>query len=284
MLVKSTGFDGVELDRFRALQRTSFDILQSTARTLSSGDTEQSVARALVKKYRAAGAQSFFHLPVALFGERTALPGDWSLGHFFPRDRKLQPGDSVILDAAPIFDGFLVDTSYSFCFGEAPAHRDMMVFLSQFRESVPEAVNRGDTFKAISEAVLQTFQAAGYEPAHTKHPGAVLGHRAVKLPRLPFQRRNQGFDALSLGWFKFKDSLAATPFGRHSPLWNHRHTSDHAPHDGLWLVEPHAGRAAVGAKWEEILVIEGGRAHWLDDAPPHVRQWQNIHAGERYAP
>ena len=94
----------------------------------------------------------------------------------------------------------------------------------------------------------------------------------------------QGFDAVSLTWFKLKDGLATKGLGRRSPLWNTRAASDHTAHDGLWLVEPHAGSGAVGAKWEEILVVQDGHAQWLDSEPPHVRQWMNIAAGGEYSP
>lgn len=238
----------------------------------------------LVKRYRASGAGSFFHLPVVLFGERTALPGDWSLGKFFPRSRSLEPGDSVILDAAPLFDGYLVDTSYSFCFGDSAEHRRMMQHLALYRDSVPAAINSGATFKQVATEVLDTMTAAGYEPAHTKHPGEVLGHRAVKTPNFPFQLRLKGFDAVSLTWFKLKDGLATKRLGRRSPLWNTQEASNHTAHDGLWLVEPHAGGNGVGAKWEEILVIKESQASWLDDSPPHVRQWACIAAGNDYGP
>lgn len=242
------------------------------------------MGRELVRRYRAAGAGSFFHLPVVLFGARAALPGDWTVKHFFPRSRALQPGDSVILDAAPLFDGYLVDTSYSFCFGDRDEHRAMMTHLSQYRDYVPGAVNAGESFKSIAGKVQATMTASGYEPVHTKHPGEVLGHRAVKTPDLPFRLRLRGFDAVSLGWFRVKDGLAARGLGRRSPLWNTSNASDHPAHDGLWLVEPHAGRAGVGAKWEEILVIENRRARWLDECPPHVRQWAQIASGAAYTP
>jgi hypothetical protein len=284
MLVKTQGFSSSALAQFHKLQCQSFEILETVAATLVGGETEKEVARELVGRYRASGAGSFFHLPVVLFGERTALPGDWALGNFFPRTRALQSGDSVILDAAPLFDGFLVDTSYSFCFGESTIHREMMIHLSQYRDSVVDAVNRGDSFKTIAEDVSVTLKAAGYEPVHTKHPGEVLGHRAIKAPNLPFQLRMQGFDAISLSWFKLQDSLAMKGLGNKSPLWNTLRSSEHPPHDGLWLVEPHAGCGAVGAKWEEILVIEQGRARWLDDSPPHLKQWEQIAQGAAYAP
>ncbi len=178
----------------------------------------------------------------------------------------------------------MVDTSYSFCFGENAAHRQMMVSLASYRRSVLDAVNGGRRFAEIAGDVEASMRSAGYEPVHTKHPGAVLGHRALKTMPLPFTWRIKGFDGLSLGWFILKGWAAATGIGREDPTWNARKTSDHPPHDGLWLVEPHAGAGDVGAKWEEIMVIEDGHARWLDDEPPHVRQWRDIEAGRSYEP
>lgn len=272
------------LDEFKRYQQLSFQILESKAAELQAGQSEKEVARALVLEYRAAGVNSFFHLPVVLFGERTALPGDWQIGKFFPKAKTLEEGDSVILDASPIFDGHLVDTSYSFCFGENSVHREMMATLSRFRKDVCDAVNQGQKFKTIAEQVATAIRSAGYEPVHVKHPGEVLGHRAVKLAKIPFNWRIKGFDGLTLSWFLMKGELARRGLGRESPLWNEGSTSDHHPHDGLWLVEPHAGCGPVGAKWEEILVIEDGRARWLDDEPPHVRQWRQIQNDEGYRP
>lgn len=284
MLVKTKNFSDAMLRRFQDYQRLSFEILEETASNLTEGVTERQVARELVKRYREQGVESFFHLPVVLFGKRTALPGQWSIGKFFPRDNGLRRDDSVILDAAPLFQGYLVDTSYSFCFGSSAAHRSMMQHLSTYREHVCEAVNRGDSFRQIALDVNASLSRAGYEPVHGKHPGAVLGHRAVKTPRVPGAMRLQGFDAISLSWFRLTDGLASMRLANRSPLWNTSKSSDHKPHDGLWLVEPHAGAEEGGAKWEEILVIERGQARWLDDRPPHVRQWQQIKSRQAYRP
>jgi len=166
MLIKSHDFTAAALSHFRELQCTSFTILEETAASPAGGETKKEVTHALVKRYRVAGADSFFHLPVVLFS------------------------------------GYLVDTSYIFCFGD-----------------------------------------------NDEHPGEVLGHRAVKTPNLPFQLRLQGFDAVSLSWFRLKDRLATSGLGRQSPLWNSLKTSDHKAHDGLWLVEPHAGLSLVGADY-----------------------------------
>jgi hypothetical protein len=283
MFFKTRGFSDSELDRFRELQQLSFSILQDEARRLEPGMIEKDVAHRLVQAYRREGARSFFHLPVVLFGERTALPGDWPVGKFFPKKRAVAENESVIFDASPIFGDFLVDTSFSFCLGASDAHRAMMGRLAEFRASVPAAVNEGVTFAMIAEDVNARIAGFGYEPVHGKHPGAVLGHRAVRMPRLPFTWRAQGFDALSLTWFYGKEYLSRAHLAR-SPLWNTTRTSAHKPFDGLWLVEPHAGDGPTGAKWEEILIIEGGKARWLDDEPPHVKQWRLIERGEDYSP
>lgn len=282
-MFKTRNFSNNELARFRDLQRLSFSILTDEARGLEPGMTERDVAHRLVLAYRREGVKSFFHLPVVLFGERTALPGDWPVGKFFPKKRAAATEDAVIFDASPIFGEYLVDTSFSFCLGASDAHRKMMRNLAAFRESVPAAVNERETFASIADDVNRQLSSLGYEPVHGKHPGAVLGHRALKLPRLPFVWRAQGFDAVSLSWFYGHEFASRARLSR-SPLWNTTRTSAHAPFDGLWLVEPHAGYGPTGAKWEEILVIQDGRARWLDEAPPHVQQWRLIEAGEDYGP
>jgi hypothetical protein len=271
MFIKAKKFSLRELDRFRSLQQTCFGIQTELAGELEEGVSEKEVAGELFNRYRKAGAGNFFHLPVALFGERTGLPGRWGLGKFYPRDVKLKSGDAVILDGAPLFDGFMLDTSYSFSFGSNSKHDEMMRALLEQRTKIRDAVNRNLPFSEIAQGVADDCEALGYEGVHEKHPGEVLGHRAVRV-RGPQGWRLRGSDGASLSWFLMK-SAQAKHLPRQSPLWNRNATSDHAPTDGLWLVEPHFAIAEFGAKWEEILVIEKGRANWLEDEPPHVRQW-----------
>jgi hypothetical protein len=271
MFIKAKGFTMTELDRFRSLQKTCFGIQAELASELREGVSEKEVAAELFDRYRKAGAGNFFHLPVALFGERTGLPGRWGIGKFFPRDVTLQPGDAVILDGAPLFDGFMLDTSYSFAFGSNPDHDEMMRSLLVQRTKIHDAVNRGLSFLEIAQTVADDCEALGYEGVHEKHPGEVLGHRAVRV-RGPQGWRLRGSDGASLGWFLMK-SAQARYVPNQSPLWNRNASSDHAPTDGLWLVEPHFANDRFGAKWEEILIIEDGRARWLEDDPPHVRKW-----------
>lgn len=270
MFLKTKNFSNQELAKFKQFQTLSFSILTKMAQSLQPGVEERTVAERLVKEYKAAGVGNFFHLPVVLFGERTALPGDWGIGNFYPKRRGLQEGDSVILDASPLFGGYLVDTSYSFCFGESVAHETMMEDLLVERGLILDAVNQGDSFHEITTDVYERALANGYEGVHEKHPGEVLGHRAGRWRSFGKSWRLKGVDGGTLSWFIAKELVARAGLKRQSPLWNRLDTSRHAPTDGLWLVEPHFGKGQVGAKWEEILVIENGKAHWLEENPPHV--------------
>ena len=229
----------------------------------------------MTRAFRRLGVSSYFHLPVALFGARTALPGRWRLRDFWPTRNRLKPGDAIILDASPIFEGYLVDTSYSTRLGDNEAHQRMLMDLAPFRDFIAGRVRDGAAFRDIAVETDARIRALGYENRHQAHLEAVLGHRAVRLRRpRPGWTYNKGFDIQALGWFALHTVAARKGLWRFSPNWNADATSDHAPWDGLWAVEPHLGRGEIGAKWEELLVIQDGAVFWLDDDNPHMRYWR----------
>lgn len=260
-----SGWTDSELDTFRRLQRQSFDIQRSVIDELTTGTTEREAARAMMRAYRSAGASSFFHLPVALFGDRTTLPDSWDTQHFWPTDRALGPGDAVIVDASPIFDGYLVDTSTSHCHqpGSADfdqARRDDLAY----RDTILAAVRARATFREIAVAVDETMVATGYRNCHRLHPGEVLGHRVGHVSDVA-EPDEHGFAHQLIAWFFAQ--IDTDPSVVPAPTWNTTAGSDHPPAEGLWAVEPHLAIGAKGIKWEEILVIEGTDAYWLDETP-----------------
>jgi hypothetical protein len=65
---------------------------------------------------------------------------------------------------------------------------------------------------------------------------------------------------VNFGWQSYWEFLSRGLFGQ---LLNGNFAGDLT---GLWAIEPHLGTTgpcAFGAKFEEILVVEGGKAHWL---------------------
>lgn len=280
MIVQHRGFAPAQLERFKAGQRASYGVLEEVAAGLGPGITEREATIRMTRAYRALGITSYFHLPVALFGARTALPGRWRLRDFWPTRNRLKEGDAIILDASPIFGGYLVDTSFSTRLGDNRDHHRMMMDLAGFRDRIAARVREGAAFRAIALETDERIRAMGYQNRHQAHLEEVLGHRAVRIraPRANWIYK-KGFDVRALGWFALHTVAARKGLWRFSPNWNANSTSDHAPWDGLWAVEPHLGKGDVGAKWEELLVIQDGAVFWLDDDSPHMRYWQRHGAG-----
>jgi len=268
------GFAPADLQRFAHWQREAFAALESVAATLREGETERAVARRIRHAMKAAGAQNWFHVPVALFGERTAYPGDFGAFEALPTERVLRPGDAVILDAAPIFEGFTVDTSLSLRFGPGGVPAALDAALAEARASVLEGVRSGLTMRQIARDVDARIAGRGLRNCHRLHIGKVLGHRVTKETRALLRRRSVwGLAPRQVGWFLLRSARSARGKPELSPNWNHTRQSDCPAPDGLWAIEPHVALDGFGAKFEELLVVQDGQAYYLDDALPHRRRW-----------
>lgn len=276
--MKSDAFDANELARFRDSQRLAYAAAESVGRSLEAGVTEKEAARRLGAYLDAHGVRTHFHKPFAWFGDRTAFRGfrtELPDPAFFPSGRRLERGMPVILDVAPVKDGFASDIGYSFTFGaEDPVAKRMRRDLITVRSLILDSVRARRSFKAIYAEVDHFLAGCGYSSAHAIYPERVLAHRLVHVEPSPRSRRHLfGFGADQLAWLLpgvVRGRLL--PNGGDSPLWSDHASSDHRPTPGLWAVEPHFAAGGVGAKWEEILVITESDAYWLDDDVPHVRE------------
>ncbi len=276
--MKVSGFTEDELARFREYQRASYAVLEDVARSLREGDTEKDAARRVRKRFHEQGVHHYFHVPVALFGTRTAYPGNFGQLEALSTDRKLEPGMPVILDAAPVYRGYTVDTSLATSFGNHPGQRELIRALEPLRDLILVRVRERATFRAIAREVDDAIRAQGYENCHRKHIAFVLGHRVTQVPDTWLHRRRIWGIGVPQAWYFISRTLGARrghgPLPHGSPNWNHTRTSDHPPPPGLWAVEPHLGKDGVGAKFEEILVITETDAWWLDEGGlPHHRIW-----------
>ncbi len=260
-----SGFTDPQLEDFRRFQQLSFEIQATIADGLTAGDTERDVTTRMLDAYRAEGVASFFHLPVALFGARTTLPDPWDIDQFWPSQRRLELGDAVIVDASPIFDGYLVDTSTARMYGSTTeAYETATSHDLAYRASILEAVTAGATFREIAIEVDRQFASSGYRNCHRLHPGEVLGHRVGHVADVAKPDRH-GFAQELVAWF-YSQLADPNDSDAQTPTWNNRAGSDHVPADGLWAVEPHLAVGDIGVKWEEILVIDSGDAYWIDNS------------------
>ena len=281
MLVQTHDFTPEQLERFKSLQQQVYATLQEVADTLEPGVTEQTVAHRIHRALRGQGARTYFHVPVALFGERTAYPGEFGGFEALPTERALHEQDAVILDAAPVFDGFTIDCSYAVprdgADGAAFAAADAL--LSRCRVLILERAEQRANMRSVAREVDAMIGAAGFENCHKKHLGNVLAHRITRSAAGWLgSRRVWGLSPLPVGFFLVNSLRSRRARAELTPNWNHTRQSDCAMQPGLWAVEPHVARGSSGTKFEEMLVVTDERAYYLDDDLPHHRRWSGSKA------
>lgn len=268
----STGKD-IDLDRFKEVQRLTYEGAKAVADLLVPGMSERDAAHTLKDWLVDHGADDWFHLPFAWFGDRTAFRNFKLPLQFFPSRRKLEPGMPYILDAAPVVRGATADIGFAGCLGENPALDRVLDDLAAHRALIVAMVRDRHTFRDVYEAVDRLAAEQGYANRHHAYPGHVIAHEVLPL------KDGSGIGTMfGFGRRHLRALLRSIVNGRRSkprwsPLWSGDRRSDHQPVNGLWAVEPHLGLRGVGAKFEEFLVVTDDDAYWLDDDLPHTRRW-----------
>lgn len=245
---------------FKKAQRLAYEAVVVVGRELQEGMTEIQVARLIGAYLKDHGVRSFFHEPFAWFGDRTRFAGVKKYRDFNPTHRRLQPQDVVILDVAPIVEGYPGDIGYTLSLGKNKELEKAMELLRRLRKTIPGLFKKfdrrgADLWREIDREIL----AQGYQNIHARYPFSVLGHRVRSVP------------------LSFLSGRTPTPFSLHAfwsilsrgirpELLNVKHRGGL---EGCWAIEPHIGGRGFGAKFEEILVVDSDGAHWLDDQVPH---------------
>lgn len=275
LAIQDHAFSPEDLARFKAAQRQSFAVLDAVAAELQPGDSERVIGKRIHKRMKQAGADYYFHGPAVMFGVRTSYPGNFGQTEALPTNRVLQAGDPVILDCAPVFDGYTVDTSYCMRLGAGGVPRDLDQMLITLRVFIRDRAAAGDTMKAIARTVDDQIRAAGFENCHKKHIGMVLGHRLLKESSTQFRRLSiWGLSPRQALYLLVRAVQSTRGRPDRTPIWNHTRQSDCPVPDGLWAIEPHVAKDGIGAKFEDILVVQNGAAYYLDDDLPHHRRWR----------
>ncbi len=281
----ASSYSHEELGKFRDVQQLAYRAAVEVAAALEPGVTEKQAANRLGELLRARGVSGFFHEPFAWFGDRTCFKGFRSPLDFFPSDRKLERGMAGILDVAPVVDGFATDIGYSFSCGPNPELDRLIQDLRGFRSRILDCIVGGENLAEVYRSAEDLLADLGVRNCHRHYPFGVLGHRVYLQPKVPFgQRPLLGFGlTASLGLLaqtianRVPARLAARVPGlrQGTAFCNLGPGSEQRPEPGLWAFEPHIARGEIGAKWEELMVIEPRRAYWLDDDLPHVRAWSH---------
>jgi Xaa-Pro aminopeptidase len=267
-----------DLAGFRRAQRLAYACATHVGERLEAGMTEKDAAAGMREYLARQGVTGYFHAPFAWFGERTELGEDWEDDTFLPSERLLEPGMPVILDVAPIVDGYAADIGYALAFGGNAEVERMLFDLEWYRRLIPEAIRAGLTLQEIYRRVDQRISAQGYRSCHHAYPAGVIAHQVGRLEAMAGDEAREGGFGASAVRFLLEKKHRAKLEPAVSPYWTGRVESAHRPAAGLWAVEPHLGLRGVGVKFEELLVVTEDDAYWLDDELPHVQRWRAAEA------
>ena len=243
-----------ELAGYETSQKLSFNCAIEIGKIIQPGWTEKEAAFAMETWLRDHGVKNFFHKPFVWWGSRSRFDGVRTYRDFLPTSRRLVEGEIFILDVAPIVNGYISDIGFSAVFGENLAFKDAQKFLANLREEIPNLVQELRNGAAVWCAIDMKIKAAGYENIHSKYPFGVLGHRVHKA------KNRLDLSLLNFGWQSYWGFTSRGLFGQ---LLDAEHTGNM---EGVWAIEPHIGGSDFGMKFEEILVVEGGKARWMEPA------------------
>lgn len=245
-------FSKVQKAGFLASQQLALTTAVEIAGLIQEGWTEIETAKLFETALRDQGVQSFFHKPFVWFGEHTRFDGYKKYKDFQPSPRRVKTGDAIILDAAPIYRGYISDIGYSCSLGENKDVEKAKLFLKELKAQIPEIFNSARSGSEVWQIIEETILRAGYQNIHKLYPMSVLGHRV-------HESREEGslLTHLHFGWQSYWTLLSRGVFGQLlSPNYE-------GNLKGLWAIEPHIGADDFGAKFEEILVVDDQGARWL---------------------
>ncbi len=142
-------------------------VLAGAGASLRPGVAEHEVAWMIIQALREAGAEGPSFPPMVAFGPNSARP------HHDPGERRLQPGEPVIIDMGAVYRGYCSDMTRTFIVGE-PDDRFKEIYrtVRQAQLRAEAGIQAGMKSDAADALAREVIAAAGYKDAF----GHSLGH------------------------------------------------------------------------------------------------------------
>ena len=171
-----------EIAAMRRAQRITDEVFTQVLGVLSPGMTEREVAAEIVDQHLRRGAQRMSFEPIVASGPNAALP------HARPTDRRLSPGDAVVLDFGCVVDGYACDMTRTVFIGP-PSGEQRRVYEVVLRAQEAAIVQaRGGCSSRDLDAVARSIIAEeGYGAYFTHSLGHGIGLQTHEWPRVSHQ-------------------------------------------------------------------------------------------------
>lgn len=146
---------------------------------LRPGISEAEMALQLELCIRRAGADRVPFEIIVASGPRAAWP------HARPSDRRVEPGDLVIVDFGAVYRGYCADLTRTLVVGEPrPEQEELYALVWRAQRAGMEVLRPGVEARAVDRAVRETIAAAGYGECFGHSTGHGLGLAVHEEPRL----------------------------------------------------------------------------------------------------
>ncbi|MEZ4701447.1 MAG: aminopeptidase P family protein [Rhodothermales bacterium] len=175
-----------EIDAMQRAQDVTDAVFDELLGVIRPGMTELEVAAEIVYRHMRRGASGMSFDPIVAAGPNGALP------HARPTDRRLAPGDLVVLDFGCFVDGYASDMTRTIAIGEPDpeAVKVYHIVLDAHLKAL-DAARAGMSGKAL-DAVARTLIAdAGYGPLFSHSLGHGVGLQIHEWPSVSFRTEDE---------------------------------------------------------------------------------------------
>jgi Xaa-Pro aminopeptidase len=169
--------DGAELDAIRRSSELLVVAFERLARERVVGRTEEELAWFVERTIRELGAEAVSFAPIVASGPNAARP------HHHPGARVVEAGETLLVDAGAVVDGYCSDCTRTFATG--PLSEDLRRAYAACRsaqEAALSAVRAGADARGLDEIARREIEDAGFEVLHGLGHG--VGLEVHELPVL----------------------------------------------------------------------------------------------------
>ena len=230
--------DTAELETLRRAGVLISGVARGVLSGVRAGQREWEVAADIDDRIRRGGFERPAFDTIVASGPNGALP------HARPGDRRLQPGDLVVLDFGGVYDGYCVDITRTVSVGTPGAEaRRVYDAVAAAQMAAVAVVKPLAAVTDVDEAARAVLEALGFGPAFSHATGHGLGLEIHEEPRVGPRRAN---------------IPGVPPAGR----------DDRLEPGVVFTIEPGVYLPGFGGvRIEDDVVVTATGADWLTDVP-----------------
>jgi Xaa-Pro dipeptidase len=170
--------DADEISRMRRAVGIAQDALEATLPHIRIGMTEKEAANELVVRLLSCGSEPEMPFsPIVSSGPNSANP------HASPTDRKLQPGDLLVVDWGATYQGYISDLTRTFAVGDVDdEYIRIHKIVQQANHAGRKSGGPGIPCAEVDKAARKVIEEAGYGPFFTHRTGHGIGMEGHEDP------------------------------------------------------------------------------------------------------